>query len=62
MNVEKIENIIRLVNGDETQEGLATLGMALIHVASHTGYTKDEMLRAMAGQWDLYVKVGNRLH
>lgn len=63
MNVEKVENIIRMVNGDETTEGLATLACAVIHVACHVGYTKQEMLKAMAGQWDIYVKVGhNRLH
>lgn len=63
MNIQKVETIIRQVDGDESADGLSTLGMALIHVACHTGYSKEDMLRAMSGQWDIYVKFGrDRLH
>ena len=56
MNGEKAVQIMRVVDGDEAKDGLATVGMALIHLAYCCGYTKDDVTHALAGQWDLYIK------
>ena len=63
MNVQKVENIIRVVDGDECSEGLATLAQAVIQVAHAVGYSKEDVIRSMASQWDAYALIGSqRLH
>jgi len=56
MNIDKAVQIMRVVDGDEAKDGLATLGMALIHLAYSCGYTKDDAMHAFEGQWDLYLR------
>ena len=62
MNIEKARDICKSVEGEETQDGLATVCIALIHLASTHGYSKDEALQAMAGQWDLYEKRKDKMN
>jgi len=47
-------DIIHLVDGKEISDGLSTVCLALIHIAFSHGFSKEDALRAMAGQWDLY--------
>lgn len=54
MNREKGNEIIRLVDDDECQDGLATVAIALIHLCMRNGFSKDDMLASIGAQWDLY--------
>lgn len=53
-DIDKARTICKSVEGHEIMDGLATVCLALIHLAYTHGYTKDDALAAMAGQWDLY--------
>lgn len=54
MKIEKGNEIIQLVEGDEAQDSLATIAIALIHLCMRHEFTKDDMLAAIGRQWDLY--------
>ena len=56
MNIDKARDICRSVEGEEIKDGLSTVCIALIHLAFTHGYSKQEALEAMSGQWDLYEK------
>jgi hypothetical protein len=54
MNPRTAVKIMHLVEGMELEDGLATIGIALIHLCNFHDIEKDHMLDAMSGQWDLY--------
>ena len=54
MNHGKATNILEIIDGDRVEEALSTIGLAMIHAAYSCGLTKQNMLRAIAAQWDLY--------
>lgn len=56
MNSEKARTIIRAVEGCDLEDGLSTIGLALIHLCSFYDIEKQHMLDAMSRQWDLYQK------
>lgn len=55
-DIPTAREICKLVEGWEIMDGLSTVCIALIHLAATHGYSKDEALAAMSGQWDLYEK------
>lgn len=57
-DIDMARDICKSVEGKEVMDGLSTVCIALIHLAFTHGYSKDEALAAMAGQWDLYEKRG----
>lgn len=54
MNSEKAHEIIGMVDGFEAEDGLSTVGIALIHLSFYCGLSKDDLLHALSKQWDLY--------
>lgn len=63
-DIEMARTICKSVEGKEIKDGLSTVCIALIHLAFTHGYSKEEALAAMAGQWDLYERreTKERLH
>lgn len=53
-NIPLARTICQSVEGFEIKDGLSTVCLALIHLAYTHGYSKEESLAALAGQWDLY--------
>lgn len=53
-DIELARTICKAVEGYEVKDGLSTVCLALIHLAFTHGFSKEDSLAALAGQWDLY--------